>query len=187
MAVYAGTGSDVSPYAWRSAGVSSKALVWGEAGWAKFSPSNPTNVGNLAELRLALAESERLAAVVLSGADFWNLSPVDADDAIWAAYQMHSVASNCGFVLAFRRIKSVIAKAIFPLMGLLPSTQYALSWSFNYTVAERRTASGATLLGTPMGVAAPSMTHEGLQGLHIELPSPGSSVLVEYSPVRSSM
>jgi hypothetical protein len=122
-------------------------------------------------------ESERLAVVVLGGADFWNLSPVDPDDTIWAAYQLHSVASNSGFVIAFRRIKAVAAAAAFPLVGLLPSTEYALAWSFNYTVARRTAATGVALLGDD----------EGRGGLQIELPSLASSVLVEYCAAQDGL
>ncbi len=164
-----GTGSDVSPYAWRSAGVASKALVWGEAGWAKF--STPTA---MAQLRLALAESDRLAALLLAGADFWSLSPIDPDDRIWAAYQLHSTVLDCGFVLAFRRVKATVSQQSFALVGLQATSQYLLSWRYNYTLAHNTTALGATLIG------------EGSRGgLLVELASPSSSVLVEYCATRA--
>ena len=167
-----GTGSDVSPYAWRSAGVASKSLVWGEAGWAKFRTPEA-----IAQLRLALAESERLAATVLSGADFWNLSPVDPDDSIWAAYQLHSPPTDCGFVIAFRRIKAAPSTASFPLVGVLATSEYSLSWSYNYSVAKNTTESGVTLLGGAGGAG----------GLHVELATAGSSVLVEYCSSKGSV
>ena len=89
----------------------------------------------MAQLRLALAESDRLAVLILAGADFWNLSPVDPDDHIWAAYQLHSPAIDCGFVLVFRRIKAVASQQSFSLLGLQANSQYLLSWRFNYALA----------------------------------------------------
>ena len=59
---------------------------------------------------------------------------------------------------------------IHSIKGLVRRGRYALSWSFNYSVADHTVASGATLLGE--------------SGLRIDLRSPGSSVLVEYSPVQ---
>jgi len=163
-----GMGSDVSPYAWRSAGVAGKALVWGQGGWDAVTKSQ---AGQSVDVGLpgALTESRRLAAVVEGGADFWALTPVTPDDSIWAAYQLAEADGSAGFVMVFRRSNCTThAAETFPLLGLLPARDYQLELYYNYSLASTSVVHSSTLMG-PGG------------GLKVALPTPGSSVLVEYT------
>lgn len=128
------------PYTWRSSGIVGKTLDWGEVGWQTVA-SNPSA---MAQLRLAVAETQRLRPVAIYG-DYYPLTPIAYDNTLWAAYQFHCSAgvsgcpsSDAGFVIIFRRPQVAAGPFNLFLYQIELQGSYRVSW-YNESYAETRT------------------------------------------------
>ena len=86
-------------------------------------------------------------------------------DDTWAGFQWH--APEAGFVMAFRRQLCISPRHVFQLRGLRAEVRYSLELCFGYECENGGVVLGAALMAN----------------LTLQLPRPGSSVLVRYAPV----
>jgi len=109
--------------------------------------------------RSMLEHNIKMRELSIAG-DYYPLTEKPEDLTRWCASQMHDPQRNAGFVLAFRREKSTVAKEIFSLRGLNAGDTYIL-----------RKMDGATTKAT--GAAL-------MSGLEIIMDKPRSVTLIYY-------
>jgi alpha-galactosidase len=94
--------------------------------------------------------------------DYYPLTSVTLLPDAWLAWQCHRPDLGQGLVVAFRRLRSPHATAVFPLKGLARGRRYRFEDADSGTCRE---------------VSAGKLTKTGLK---IELPEPRSSCLLFY-------
>ena len=128
----------------------------------------------------ASREAREIEALANGGeelADFWPLTPILADESIWAAWQLHRPTHDDGFVMYFRRAQASAGRFSVPWVGVDPGESYSLEYRYGYAVDHTEAAvKGSELLKQGRGAT----------GLEIMLPQPMSSLLIRYSKVRGS-
>lgn len=138
----AGGISSSEPYAWRSVATTGGLIFWDQ-----------TNDTEEMKKRTAQAieETHRLRPIILGG-DFYHLTGLDeygwsnmsASPGMWAGWQWANATGHNGAVLLFRRSEAADAVQV-SLNAAIPTAQYQLSFSFNYSVSEVRHCSGTEL------------------------------------------
>jgi len=112
-----GTGNDrPDAYSFRSS--MGSALI---VSWNLYLPDFPVE-----EARRLIAEYKRVRPLFYG--DFYPLTPYDAGDDVWMAYQFHREDLKQGMVLAFRRPKCPHPSAHLSLRGISPSARYELTF-----------------------------------------------------------
>ena len=97
----------VEPYVWRSCGTVGKAIAWTPAMWAELAAGSSNASGSNSSLargvRTAVAETQRMRALVAEvGSDYYPLTPI-SPSVPWAAYEHIASNGSTGFALVFRR------------------------------------------------------------------------------------
>jgi hypothetical protein len=95
--------------------------------------------------------------------DFYPLTEINSDEAAWAGWQLHRADLNAGFVMMFRRPKSVEPKKDVAFHGIDPHARYEVTWAQSFDPGPKQ-----ILVGTQ------------LEHLSVTLSSPRSSVLIRY-------
>jgi len=124
----------------------------------------PVTAAEIDDAMLAVAELKRLRRWMQG--EFHLLTPLDASDDVWCAYQLHDPVADAGFALFFRRSDGAEQSKTFVLHGI-KDRQYEVAQSSSYDLGERALLSGARL-----------------EELCISLASAPSSVLLEYSIIN---
>ena len=136
------------PYLWRSAGVVGKTISWGEAYWREVL----SNGQNITRLKQAVAETQAIRAVALSG-DFYPLTATFGSDADWAAYQIDVPGGQGeGFAFYFRN-QGCAAEPSMPaqLQALEPGASYVVTRYSGYVPdGPTVTMTAAELAATPV-------------------------------------
>ena len=122
----------------------------------------------------ASREAREIEALANGGeelADFWPLTPILADETIWAAWQLHRPTHDDGFVMYFRRSlnKTATFAVPWPAGTVSSASTYDLEYRYDYTVDEA--ASSRPPVDGKLLLAA---------GLEVTLDRPMSSLLVRY-------
>jgi alpha-galactosidase len=102
--------------------------------------------------------------------DYYPLTACSADPDAFVAYQVHRPDLDAGLVLAFRRDKCKIVGIESSLGGLTPTRDYEVQFSDEQRQKTTRRLSGKSLA----------------EGLGLNIPQRGASLLVRYRPVRDS-
>jgi hypothetical protein len=127
----------------------------------------------------ASREAREIEALANGGeelADFWPLTPILADETIWAAWQLHRPTHDDGFVMYFRRAEASADSFSVPWVGVDVGATYSLEYRYDYVVDHTDAAvKGSELLKGGGGA-----------GLAITLAQPMSSLLIRYSKVASA-
>ena len=162
--VNSGTTDRFDPYMWRSTGSVGKSLIFGSDVWARLL----ANATELASLRAAQAETQRLRALSIFG-DLYPLFPALLDTTSCAGWQYHcDGAAPCGGVFAgafvvFRRPAAPEPACAVRPFALIASGTYNVSFFGGYALDRV-----AELTGVQLG--------------ELSLPlDAGDSVLVEYT------
>ena len=117
-------------------------------------------------MRNATSEARELEAIAADSADFWPLSPITPDDALWAAWQLHRPHLGDGVVMYFRRSNATASSFATRWVGVSDGAQYTLEYRYGYGVDHvEHAVAGSMLLGT---------------GLAVTMERPASSLLVRY-------
>ena len=162
----------VSPYAWRSSGITGKTITWGKAGWEQIM----ANATLRTALRSAVNETLALRPYVEAG-DFYALTPVTNDARAWAGYQFHApeLDGGSGFLMLFRRCQSPTPSfALSEVAGLSPATSYTLHLHHGFAADGARSVPDAPVR---------RLTGADLRLARVELP-PCSAALAFYGPAR---
>lgn len=114
---YHGTGVIYGPdaYWWRSSMVAE----------LSFGPGGAGLEGVDLELVGRMVAEHRAIAPYFLG-DFWPLTPYDAGDGVWMAWQFHRPDLDAGVVQVFRRPEAIYDSARLPLNGLDAAATYRL-------------------------------------------------------------
>lgn len=162
--VNSGTTDRYDPYMWRSTGSVGKSLIFGSDVWARLL----ANATELASLRAAQAETQRLRALSIFG-DLYPLFPGLLDTTSCAGWQYHcDGAAPCGGAFAgafvvFRRPAAPEPACAVRLFALIASGTYTVNFFGGYALDRV-----ADLTGVQLG--------------ELSLPlEAGDSVLVEYA------
>jgi hypothetical protein len=168
----------ISPYAWRSSGITGKTITWGLDGWRQVM----NRPGYADTLRSAVAETLSLRPFVETG-DFYAIAPVTNDPAAWMGYQFHraphTASGGSGFMMLFRRCHARIKNnfTLNMVRGLLSNATYRLS--IHHRFAERGTES------------EPDEPVRELKGVAVQSQvvkqPPCSAMLIFYSSVTGSV
>jgi alpha-galactosidase len=114
-----------------------------------------------ADVRKGVTEIKELRPYWLG--DFYPLTEINSDEAAWAGWQLHRADLNAGFVMMFRRPKSVEPKKDVAFHGIDPHARYEVTWAQRFDPGPKQ-----ILVGTQ------------LEHLSVTLSSPRSSVLIRY-------
>jgi len=102
-----------------------------------------------------------------SGSDFWWLTGQSLDNSTWAGWQHHVPTASSGCAVLFRRSEAAAASKPAGLYGIRSSACYSMQ-AYNETYG---LTANVTLNGT------------ALRNYDVQLPSPVTSALLEYSMV----
>lgn len=168
----------ISPYAWRSSGITGKTITFGLDGWRQV--LNRPGYSDM--LRQAVSETQALRPYVEIGS-FYALAPVTNDPAAWMGYQFHRSGAGAvpdggdGFMMVFRRCHAVVQEqfGLGMAAGLSPSATYRLS------IHHRFAALGAnSTADEPLRLVTGAA---GMQAQVVEQP-PCSAMLLFYRAMR---
>ena len=149
-----GTGNiDPEPYKFRSS-ISSALVV----GWDVNQSTFP-----LAQARKSVEEFKRLRPYFYG--DYFPLTPYDASDDAWMAYQFDRPENNDGIVLAFRRSPDSQPTVNIKLHGLNPEARYEISYE-DYGITKTETGK------------------ELSSGFDIKIPQAPGSLLIVYHKAK---
>jgi hypothetical protein len=79
-------------------------------------------------MRNATSEARELEAIAADSADFWPLSPITPDDALWAAWQLHRPHLGDGVVMYFRRSNATASSFATRWVGVSEGARYTLEY-----------------------------------------------------------
>lgn len=171
LPVHGGAYLGVEPYQWRSVGIGTKNCDWGRAGWQAMAANRI--IATL--MQNASREARKIEALANGGdelADFWPLTPIEVDETIWAAWQLHRPTHDDGFVMYFRRAQASGASFSAPWVGVDAGATYTLDYRYGYAIDH-----------TDAAVKGSALLAGGSGALAITLAQPMSSLLIRYSKV----